>query len=69
MHIDSTALADTLAATLAELDRHEGSGVAAEGEIGRIGGHRLLLRIEPVGEELAGDEINLPSEAAQIVSD
>lgn len=65
MHIDTAALAAAIHRASAELDRH--TAAAAEGEIGRVGGRRLLLRIEPEGEEWAGLEIPLPPGAEWIV--
>ena len=65
MRIDTPALAATIARTctaLAPLD-------AAEGCIGRIGGWRLLLRIEPDREDWAGREIPLPPGAEGILGE
>lgn len=67
MYIDTAALAKAITRACAELDR--GDGLAAEGEIGRIGARRILLRIEPAGVDWAGSEIPLPPGADGIVSD
>lgn len=65
MHIDTAALAAAITRACAELERLDAA--AAEGEIGRLGARRLLLRIEPAGEDWAGSEIPLPPGAADIV--
>jgi hypothetical protein len=65
MHINTAALADVIRSATAELGRLD----AAEGEIGRLAKHRVLLRIEPDREDWAGRELPLPLGAEGIVSD
>ncbi|MBK1633770.1 hypothetical protein CKO31_24130 [Thiohalocapsa halophila] len=66
MQIDTATLAKAITRACAELDRLDEA--AAEGEIGRIAGRRLVLRIEPAGADWSGREIPLPPGAEGIVS-
>ena len=67
MHIDAAALAATITRACTELERLDEA--AAEGEIGRLGGRRLVLRIEPAGADWSGTEIPLSPVVAAIVSE
>jgi hypothetical protein len=67
MHIDTPKLARAITIACAELDLRQVA--AAEGEIGRLGARRLVLRIEPAGADWVRGEIPLLPGAEGIVSE